>query len=201
MKQLITILVLFCPMLLMGQVKHEIKVDGFSVYHNFLFNKKLLLQASYEAILNKRIGLEAGLEYSWGITTLSKGFGASALWWKFDKEYIQFYVQGKYYFFPSTEGDRLWGGIYTFHQIETYKDSAFFDTATEYNIEGYKTIDKPYERLELGLSVGYKLLIKNHIIIEPVFGMGVDFSAYLLPPEYKDLDISGFYSLNIGYRF
>lgn len=205
MKQLITILFLLCPMLLLGQVKHELKTDVGAILDNFIYETtKFTFQLSYEAVLKRKIGIEFGFRYNDNQEQVTvENINQPYMSWFFDKRYIQFYLEGKYYFFPKNVGDKLWGGLYTRHRFETYKDPAFFQKVEEFNLPQYRYIKKPYEELELGLSLGYKWLIKDRIIIEPSYGMSLDFSSFV-HKEYEGkgaLDIEAKILLNIGYRF
>ncbi len=196
LKQLITILVLLCPMLLLGQVKHEAKVN--------LLTRPDGYKLAYEFIPKKKLGFELGIGYLFEDTGLLSIDPEPVTFSFVDTEVIIFYLETKYYFLSKESekiGEGFWGGLYTYHEIETYRDPNYSSKFQEINNTQYR--EKPYRRLDFGISTGYKFILKKHFIIEPTSGLSVDISDYT-SSKHKDFaspTFTGMFFLNIGYRF
>ncbi len=184
------------PLLLLGQLKHELKIvplDLFSIY-----------TPSYELIFNERIGIELGTSYGskefmlFDGTILGNNFSTES----FDRKLFIPSISGKFYFSSKKNGSGFNIGPHVKFTFNTFVE----DTFEKAYIQKYNT-DLPYwgrkgfQSFNAGFIGGYKwVLIKERFIIEPSY-IGTLLIARrdneLRTSSSIDLD----FEIRIGYRF
>ncbi len=145
-------------------------------------------ELSGEYLLSSRIGIEAGVGYEWENLSLSEPFmmnnGAREIR---KSRLMNYYLSGKYYFFPKNGGDRLFTGILLHHQYYLSR-----------TING-QAAEKPDPVTSFGIEPGYKWTIKKRFVAETGIRWLISWSEVSLGGKIFDLDmvING----KIGYRF
>jgi hypothetical protein len=141
-----------------------------------------------EYLLNKRVGLEAGIGFFWekDVFTGKDTVTGDPVKVTFRSGQINAYLSGKYYFSPRQGGDRLFAGPVLFHH---------FYTSLEYTGQPIK---KPGSSTAVGADVGYKWLIRKRWVLEPSL-RGIFYFQSLSDRERGSFVLGP--NLKAGYRF
>jgi hypothetical protein len=178
------------PILLWGQVRHELKMDIFQP----LLRK---VAVAYEIVPQKRVGFELGAGYGWGTLAVAQEPPQSSL--QFGQHLAQVSVAAKYYFSKHAKGDRWFVGAYILHESETYRAPGF-DEAYFARYGSYPTYVKNL-RTGIGPRFGFKRVFRKGLLVELGMAFDVDLNGLLLSEHARVLDLSGAYILQLGYRF
>ncbi|HHB78289.1 MAG TPA: hypothetical protein ENK85_03525 [Saprospiraceae bacterium] len=121
-----------------------------------------------------------------------------------DTSRVLFYTYSgfyKYYFVKDRRSDfGFYAGIYSEMNIILETEEAFFDKYREINPTSANYLaneEKGLKNISVGFGVGYKFLIKSHLVIEPAYFLSREFSF----PSQGALTINGDIRLGVGYRF
>lgn len=198
MSKFITLILLTFSCSLKGQ-QHEIKIDAFGPLIDE-FN------ISYEWLFNDKLGIEGSVGYlysaqnldtvNYSLTLPSGIYGTLP----FKRRSWSFLIAAKYYLFPKPKGNNFFIGTFFQYRSKPKIEDAYFETY-EFYFNEPDQFTAPASLL-IGGSIGYKfLLFKKRIIIEPVYGLGIELSK-------SEFDVGGFgvlidslVRLNLGYRF
>ncbi len=195
MKKLLLFLSLALPAILLGQSRHELKADLFGP----IFTDEVHL--AYEFMPNHKWGLEIGLGYEWGGFSLDTilhvpGTPYNPQYAHFGRHFLNLLLSGKSYLAPRRGADRFFLGIYWWNQWETYRDPAY-DEYWERNFN--RSVDwYTFRKSSLGIQAGYKWVIREKFIIEPLFGIDADILSFFRDEDYG---VDAIVFLKAGYRF
>lgn len=145
-------------------------------------------ELSGEYLLSSRIGIEAGAGYEWINLSLSQPFMMNNGPKEIQKSrLINYYLSGKYYFFPKLDGDRLFAGILLHHQYYVSR-----------TLNG-QAVEKPDSITALGIEPGYKWTIRKRFVAEAGLRYLFSWSEDSFGEKVYDVDmvVNG----KIGYRF
>lgn len=188
-------LALALPALLHGQSRHELKIDLYGP----LFSDEA--QLAYEFKPNNKWGLELGLGYDWGGFSLDTilhvpGTPYNPQYAQFGRHFFNVLLSGKSYIAPKRGADRFFIGLYWWNQWEIYRDPAY----DEYQERKYGLPVEWYtfRKSSLGIQTGYKWVIMEKLIVEPVFGIDADLLSFFREEDYG---IDAILLLKAGYRF
>lgn len=192
MKKITFCFLLLLPAFAHAQIRHEIKLDAFQSVLRSVF-------ISYELAPAKHYGLEFGIGHKWDklsfLTTQPDPEGYQS----FNRNLMQVYLAGKWYFSKKANADRWFAGGYFLEEYEWYRDPA-------YEPEYVKNYGEPSavgknSLSGLGGQIGYKKVFRNNWLLELGFAMHVNVGNLFLSADQRFLDVGGFYQVKLGYTF
>jgi len=192
MKIQLKFILLFFPLFVFGQARHDLKVDlvqGLLRSANF----------SYEASPTKHFGLELGFGHTWGEIGIFAGQAPSVEeYLKFDQTVGQVSLMGKYYPSPKANSDGWFYGGYFVQKFELSRDPGY-SLAYE---EKYGKPPAEDRNLWSGLggTGGYKKVFNNRLIVEFGFSADMNMASLLASKDKRTLDFGGTIQAKIGYR-
>jgi len=192
---LLSLMVFLSTNLLFGQLKHEVKIEGFGAF----INKNYI--PSYELIIKKQIGIEVEMGFNLFDRSLPQSLSSPFDRIDFSQKRFNPAIGGKYYLLFNNYGNGVYIGPYfrmdfllnLDKEFSTKWEELYNNTAPEWTEEGLRTI-------YYGLHGGFKWLIKSHFIIEPEFFGLIEKRT----PEDRSSNNTYFLGeiyLRIGYRF
>ncbi|GEM_PF-1190037 len=179
------IFLLYCTLFSIYSAQAQGKVELKANVLSLLFDR---IELSGEYLLSRRIGVEAGIGYEWFKISVAEPFVTPTVVREVrESRLINYYLSGKYYFFPKYGGDRLFTGVLLHHQ--------YYASRT---VNG-QDVEKPKSATAVGIEPGYKWAIKQRFLIEASTRWNWSFPKNGFGELTYDLDllING----KIGYRF
>lgn len=181
---------------LSSQMRHELKLD-FGIVRGSKY------KLDYENMFGNRLGVEAGLGYTPRIHSLVSFDNQGVNFHNFKTKYLNYYLGFKYYFFEPGLYKSLFVGLFFKSEYLIKREESFYLEYEE--ITGKKPgprvlMEGLFENFGYGVQIGYKVLIKNSVILE--FQVT---EVYLKPVGFGSDDLAGVIDavafIKLGYRF
>lgn len=190
-------LLLFFPLSLSAQWKHELTVDAAS-----------LVDAdpgiTYEIISQSRWSLLFGTTYqidkayiSYPDDTTMLGGGRTSETFRYN--ILSFNFSGKYYISSIAKSERLYFGFQLQPRIKAFLDKNYEKRYLELSSKAPPVRDK-LVYFYAGLTLGYKWVIRKKFVLEPFYIHQWNLVPNAISPFIYPKSKSGF-NLRVGYRF
>jgi len=197
-KHILVVLILtYCPLLLFGQLKHELKIEPLNLFSTFT--------PSYELIINEKIGIEVEMSFDSrkaGIyipdTTIAQFpfFNIE----EYNRKRVTPAISGKYYLLFNDHGNGFYVGPHFKSIFNTFIDDALEERYLQINnSEPPYWGRKGFQNFFLGLNAGFKWLIKERFIIESASFLTENYVKEDGKFEAKGYDFD--LEIKVGYRF
>lgn len=174
---------------LTAQTKHELTTDVVEWLNG---NPNL----GYEIMPGPHLGFQFSIIYafdsyffSYYDSTLLKGVSSE----DFIAHNMTLSLGAKYYFTRKHYGKGLYVGVNAFTTFQTYIDDQYYKRMMELRGKVYED-NRGINNIFLGPIVGYKWVIKQKVVVEPYYSLGVFF-------EYGFSSLESDVGLKVGYRF
>lgn len=184
-------ILLIHPIASKAQQRNEIKIDFFALLEP-------LAQVSYEHIWVKtRFAIEINLNYNWQNPDVLLTLGQVPEDLRFEIKTIGFQLGLRHYFQANTGDRRFFGSVFYSNEFKIDSDQEYLNYYQA--VYGKPAFDPKWRRSVVGVLAGYKWLVREQLVVEPLLGIG-----YNLLPIFNRLrrsDATVFINLNAGYRF